>query len=117
VFYSLYTVWWAGHTYGPRYALDVLPPLVPLAIAGFPVVTRSRVLTGIAILALAWSVTVSAAGAFIYPAEQWNTDPTEVDRYHERLWDWRDSQIARTFRSHPSPQNFDLFAAEAIRRP
>ena len=97
VFYSLYKVWWAGHTYGPRYALDLLPLLVPLAIAGFPIVTRSRVLTGIAILALAWSVTVSAAGAFIYPAEQWNTDPTEVDHYHERLWEWRDSQIPRAF--------------------
>ena len=116
-FYSMYKIWWAGHTFGPRYALNLLPMLVPLAIAGFPIVTRSRILTGIATVALAWSVAVAAAGAFIYPAEQWNTDPTEVDRYHERLWEWRDSQIVRTFRSRPSPRNFDLFTRDSIRRP
>lgn len=117
VFYATYRVWWAGHTYGPRYMLDLLPLLVPLAIAGFPMVTRSRALTAIAAVALAWSVTVSAAGAFVYPAEQWNTDPTDVDRYHERLWDWRDSQIARALHSAPSSQNFELFTMHAIRRP
>jgi hypothetical protein len=28
-----YSVWWAGHSYGPRYLLDVLPILFPLAAA------------------------------------------------------------------------------------
>lgn len=115
-FYAVYKVWWAGHTYGPRYALDLLPVLVPLAIAGVPIVARSRVLTGVTLLALVWSVAVAGAGAFVYPAEQWNTDPIDVDRHHERLWEWRDAQIARTFRSGPSPQNFDLFTVHAIRR-
>lgn len=116
VLYCLYKVWWAGHSYGPRYALDLLPLLVPLAIAGFPAVTKSRALTTIAAVALIWSVTVSAAGAFVYPAEQWNIDPSDVDRRHERLWDWRDSQIMRTLHSGPSSQNYDLFTMDAIRR-
>ncbi len=116
VFYSMYSVWWAGHTYGPRYALDLVPVLVPLAVAGFPVVAGRRALAILAILALAWSVTVSAAGAFIYPAEGWSTFPSDVDRNHDRLWEWHDSQIPRTFGSAFSPQNFDLVTLDAIRR-
>ncbi len=115
--YSMYSVWWGGHTYGPRYALDVLPVLFPLAVAGLPRVAGSRVLSALALLALAWSVAVAAAGAFIYPAERWNSLPTEVDRDHQRLWEWTDSQIPRTFRTAPSSQNFDLFSRDAVRRP
>jgi hypothetical protein len=65
---------------------------------------------------LAWSVAVAAAGAFVYPNDAWNTSPAEVDRAHHRLWDIRDSQIRRVFASAPSPQNFDLFSAEAVRK-
>ena len=38
--------------------------------------------------------------------EAWNTNPAEVDRAHHRLWEIRDAQVVRVFRSAPSPQNF-----------
>jgi hypothetical protein len=112
--YAHYTVWWGGHTYGPRYMLDVLPMLVPLAVVaadGFNGVVARRT----AILALAWSITVAAIGAFCYPRGAWNSDPVDVDRAHDRLWHWSDNQIARVWNAGASPQNFSLFTRDAVR--
>ena len=108
--YSFYGVWWGGHTFGPRYALDALPMLVPIAAAGLPLILGSRVLRWAAAVCLAWSIAAAAAGAFVYPADAWNTDPADVDRAHDRLWDWRDSQLERCARAPWSPQNFALFS-------
>jgi hypothetical protein len=107
--YGAYAVWWAGHTYGPRYMLDVVPFLVPSAALGIARL-RLRSVGGVcAALALVWSIAVSALGAYVYPAEMWNTDPTDVDRYHERLWEWRDTQIGRAIQTPPNPRNFMFF--------
>jgi hypothetical protein len=115
--YSLYAVWWGGHTYGPRYTLDVLVPLAPALALGFARVTTSRAWTAVAGVGLVWSIGVAALGAFVYPNDAWNTSPDEIDQHHERLWDFGDSQIHRAWKSAPSPQNFDLFDRAALRRP
>lgn len=47
---------------------------------------------------------VSGVGAFCYPsprAVDWNATPVDVDRAHERLWDWRDPQLLRLWRNGP----------------
>lgn len=116
ILYSWYAVWWAGHTFGPRYLMDVLIPLTPLGAAGACWILQRRVARWVAAGALAWSIAVSAMGAFVYPNERWNTWPVDVDRHHDRLWEWRDSQISRALRSRPSPQNFNLFNRSAVRR-
>jgi hypothetical protein len=107
--YGAYSVWWAGHTFGPRYMLDVLPFLVPSAALGMARLRLRSLGAVLGFLALAWSIVVSALGAYVYPAEMWNTDPSEVDQYHERLWDWRDTQIARTLQTPPNARNFMFF--------
>ena len=114
--YASYSVWWAGHTYGPRYMLDVLPLLVPLAVVTASTMT-GRVRSSIAAVALACSVAIAALGAFCYPHGRWNSEPFDVDRTHERLWEWRDNQIARTWVAGASPQNYTLFTREAFRTP
>ena len=112
--YGSYTVWWGGHTYGPRYMLDLLPLMVPLAAAGGARL-QSRLLKAAAVLALAWSIVVAGTGAFFHPNDRWNTDPTDVDRHHERLWDWSDQQIVRCWQRGTSPQNFNLLTRVAWR--
>jgi len=107
--YSCYSVWWGGHTYGPRYLIDVLPLLLPLAAAGAGVLSRHRAGRAAAAVALAWSMALAATGAFCYPAELWNSDPSEIDRDHARLWDWRDPQFVRCWRTGLSPQNFGMW--------
>jgi hypothetical protein len=115
--YSFFSVWWAGHTYGPRFLLDVLVPLAPLLALGIQRARSAAWSTMTLLVLLTWSIAVAAAGAFVYPNERWNTDPTEVDRDHARLWDFRDSQIVRAFSSPPSPQNFQLLDPAAFRQP
>lgn len=114
--YSGYSVWWAGHTFGPRYLMDILIPLTPFGAIGATAAAARRPLRWASIAALIWSIVVSSLGAFVFPHDRWNTQPTDVDRYHHRLWEWRDSQISRAFRAGPSPQNFNLLSRGAVRR-
>jgi hypothetical protein len=60
-------------------------------------------------VALTWSMLAAGIGAFVYPAEQWNSNPLDVDRHHERLWDWTDMQIVRAARQRWNDRNFMLF--------
>jgi hypothetical protein len=116
VLYSCYSVWWGGHTFGPRYAMDLLVPLAPALAYGFAHALRSRIAAAVALVFVAYSIGIAGLGAFVYPNEKWNTDPEEVDQHHERLWDVRDAQIIRAWRSQSSPQNFDLFSRASFRR-
>ena len=114
--YASYSVWWGGHTYGPRYMLDILPLLVPLAVVASTTFT-GWLAPSVAALLLVCSVAITGLGAVCYPHGRWNSDPVDVDRAHERLWDWRDNQIVRTWQAGPSPQNFTLFTRDAVRTP
>jgi hypothetical protein len=115
VLYASYSVWWGGHTYGPRYLLDALPLLVPLAAIAMAAHWRWPA-KGAAALALAWSIALAATGAFCYPHDAWNSDPTDIDRDHARLWSWSDPQFVRCWRQGASPQNFALLNQAALRR-
>ena len=108
-FYGAYSVWWAGHTYGPRYLLDVLPFLAPSAALSLTRLHVRSVLGTLAAVALVWSIGVSALGAYVYPAELWNSLPSDIDTSHERLWDWRDTQIRRALETPPNARNFMFF--------
>ncbi len=116
VAYAFYSVWWGGHTYGPRYMIDVLVPLAPLAALGVERIAGNKPLAVVGALLLGWSVLVAGVGAFVYPNERWNTDPASVDRNHERLWQVRDSQILRALESPASPQNQSLYDWGTVRR-
>jgi hypothetical protein len=107
--YSFYSVWWGGHTYGPRYLLDVLPLLVPAGALGAAVAAQRRSTGAAALAVAAISVAIAGIGAFGYPAERWNNEPLEVDTHHERLWDWHDLQIVRCWETGQSPQNYAFF--------
>lgn len=109
--YGGYSVWWGGHTYGPRYMLDVLPVLVPLAAAALARIRMGPAMRIACGAALAWSIALAGIGAFFHPNDRWNNDPVDVDRDHARLWDWSDPQFVRCWRNGPSPQNFELFRA------
>jgi hypothetical protein len=113
--YACYSVWWGGFTFGPRYMMDLLVPLAPAGALGVEAALARSWSRWLSAGALAWSLVVSATGAFIYPNDLWNTSPTSVDTHHERLWDWHDTQIVRAWRRGFSPQNFDLFTRAAVR--
>jgi hypothetical protein len=117
VVYASFSVWWGGHSYGPRYMLDLLPVLVPAAAIGMSRIAQASIpIRALGAAALTWSIVTAATGAFCYPHDQWNTDPVSANVQHARLWEVRDTQILRCWERGWSPQNFALFEREAWRR-
>ena len=92
---SKYSVWWGGHCFGPRYWTDVVPLFAILFAFGLDwMLTRSRALVAISAATVVFSIAVQLIGAFCYPSS-WNMQPSNVDFHHERLWDWRDTELSR----------------------
>jgi hypothetical protein len=99
-----YTVWWGGHSFGPRLLADILPALVLGIVPAWPEVWRSGPRRWLVVAAFAASVMVEIVGAFSFPSPrdvEWNWTPKDVDFAHERLWDWRDPQLIRLLRNGP----------------
>lgn len=97
---SWFLVWWAGHSFGPRYATDVLPVLAWFAM---PAVTalgelrgrRRRAALFLTTLLVAWSFFAQLRAATTWDVWEWNGSPVNVDERPERVWDWSDPQILR----------------------
>jgi hypothetical protein len=104
-----YTVWWGGHSFGPRLLSDFMPALALLTMPAWPLVWSSPPWRALAVVLFACSVLVQGVGAFYYPSRtevDWNASPRDVDRAHERLWDWRDTQLLRLLRNGPATPGF-----------
>jgi hypothetical protein len=96
--FSKYAVWWGGHCFGPRYWTDVMPLLaIPLAFGLDWAVTRSHAAVALFAVSIVAAIGIQVIGAFCYPST-WNQKPVNVDYYHERLWDWRDTELSRCVR-------------------
>jgi hypothetical protein len=92
---SKYSVWWGGQCFGPRYWTDVVPLFAILFAFGLDwMLPRSRVLVVILAITIILSIAVQVIGAFCFPST-WNAQPRPVDLHHERLWDWRDTELSR----------------------
>ncbi|GIW88017.1 MAG: hypothetical protein KatS3mg108_2341 [Isosphaeraceae bacterium] len=98
VLLSVYSVWWGGFCYGPRYWTEAVPLLAILLAAALDATrSRARPLRLLIDVAIAASVAVQALGAWWYPSS-WNLRPANIDTHHERLWDWTDSEWTRMIR-------------------
>lgn len=108
---AAYAVWWGGWSFGPRYWTEAMPLFgVLLGFALSWARARSPVLLALFGAAIAGSVALQAIGAFYYPSS-WNEAPVTVDLAHERLWDWRDSEISRSLAEGPHwPASYELLA-------
>jgi hypothetical protein len=100
---SKYSVWWAGHTFGPRYWTDATPIFAVLLGFGLEWArARSRVATLAFAVTIAFAILFQAIGAFCYPST-WDTFPIDVDRRPDRLWSWVDSEVTRCLREGRKP--------------
>ena len=97
---SWFLVWWAGHSFGPRYTTDVLPVLAWFAM---PAVRALGELRGpgrraalvVTTLLIVWSFLVQLRAATTWDVWEWNGTPVNVDQRPERVWDWHDLQFLR----------------------
>ena len=97
---SWFLVWWAGHSFGPRYATDVLPVLAWFAMPAVVAMgelrgSARRAMLGVTALLVAWSFFAQLRAATTWDVWDWNSSPVNVDQRPERVWDWRDLQILR----------------------
>ena len=105
-----YSVWWGGHSFGPRLLTDSLPALVMLLVPVWEAVEGRRWVRVAFVALFLASVGVQVVGAFYYPSPSegdWNLTPQNVDFAHARLWAWRDTQILRLLRNGPHTLGFD----------
>lgn len=93
-----WTMWWGGHSYGPRLLIETIPWFVLLGILGLRAAQdralsatswfnwRSPYALGAAAL-LTLSVVINARGALDWGTLEWNGLP-DIDQNTGRLWDW-----------------------------
>ena len=101
LFLSMFAAWWGGWSFGPRYCTDVIPLFAILL--GFALdwsLRRCRPMFAALLVTGAFSIGVEVIGAFYFPSS-WNAQPADINRSHERLWDWRDSELTRCLREGP----------------
>jgi hypothetical protein len=101
--HSVFGQWWAGWCFGPRYMADLLPFLIFFLAPVWPRVRSVPALRIAATVAVLVAVWIQVIGAFFYPRGWWDGLPTNVDHDTGRLWDWKDTQINRTWRAGPAP--------------
>ena len=94
-------LWWGGHCYGPRLLTDILPCLMILMLPALELVSRAVLARTLFVLALLWSTFVQTVGAFCYPGSRWDETPVAVGDRPARLWDWKDSPLARSLSAGP----------------
>lgn len=95
-------VWWGGWCYGPRYLTDLLPFFAFFLIPVWPRIRAAPLLRGTFVLTLALALWVQLVGVCYYPRGAWDSSPQSVDERPERLWDWSDTQLARTWYAGPA---------------
>jgi len=94
---SLYVdMWWAGHSYGPRLFLDMVPLfvlfLIPLFQGWQTEATWARTAF---VFALGFCVLIHGRASWSLKPQSWNVFPANVDQHPERVWDWSDPQFLR----------------------
>jgi hypothetical protein len=102
---SKYSCWWGGWSFGPRFWIDATPQFtIALAVGLQWAWTRCRILLIPLAAAVAAAVAIQLIGVVCFPSS-WQMNPTNADRRHERLWDWRDSELTRCLREGPAPSS------------
>ncbi len=95
-------MWWAGHSFGPRFMSDTLvffaaaaTPTVAVLLRRAPageVGWRRRIAPVFATILLVWSVFVNAQGGVMRSTVCWNAEP-DINTHTSRLWDFGSSQM------------------------
>jgi hypothetical protein len=104
VLLATYSCWWGGHSFGPRFWIDAMPILGLLfaqaldwALSG-----RHRAWLAALVASAFLAIVVHGIGFLCYPST-WHNRPSNADRDHARLWDWRDSELTRGLREGIRP--------------
>ncbi len=92
---SMFPAWWGGHSYGNRYLAELTPIFIYFLTPTLKLITHRKILLGIFIVIVGFSIYVHVKGAFSWQTWLWNTTPTNIDQDQTKLWDLKDLQFLR----------------------
>lgn len=97
---SSYSVWWSGHSFGPRFLMNVIPYFVYFLAPVLRNIAESRgmqrmILASVFAACAAVSFFIRFRGATSPETWAWNSTPVGIDAAPARVWDWRDPQFLR----------------------
>jgi len=101
--YGAFICWWAGWSYGPRFLTGMLPLLAMflglyIKDISFDIKNRKKLLiVGVFSVLLIWSIFAQIVGVFYFPNGNWDADSGVTLTNTEKLWDWKDTPITRSF--------------------
>ncbi len=109
---SKFTIWWAGHSFGPRFWTEVIP-LLAIAFGSALVWSKAhfRPIYFASLALVAVAIAVQGVGAWAYPSS-WDSHPSNIDKDTGRLWNWSDTELSRCLREGHGPPLMEP-AAEA----
>lgn len=94
--------WWGGWCFGPRYLTDFLPFLALFLTWIWSAALQSRALRASLVVAVALSIGIQIIGVYYFPAGTWYYKPVSVASNPSRLWDWRDTELRRSWKAGPA---------------
>ena len=94
--------WFGGWCFGPRYLTDLLPFLAWFLVPLWAGIWARPILRAAFVATVAIALWVQVVGAFYYPSGNWDESPINVDLRPQRLWDWSDNQILRSWNAGPA---------------
>ncbi len=93
--YTLWSDWAAGHSYGYRYLIEIVPALILAIAVGWEHIIQPRVhLRALFVVAMLASMYIHGIGAIASPCG-FDDEPDNIDFNHARLWDVTTGEVAR----------------------
>src|SRR5260221_327572 len=97
---ALFLYWWGGNSWGSRLLTDSTVCAVILSAFLYREIKNLFFKIFFWLLIL-YSVGIQIIGVFYFPRGSWNEYPENVDTHQERLWDFQDNPITRSFLTGP----------------
>ena len=100
VLISNFSIWWGGHSFGPRLMTDIVPFLCYFVAFNFQLGDavaswKRQAVAAVVAMFAAVSFLIHAQGALRNPPMAWNATPDNIDQNPSRLFDWSDPQFMR----------------------
>lgn len=117
-----YPTWWAGHAYGARFTVELVPwlaLLAPIALrAGLDAARQDRTArpawrlgVGAALVLAGLGGFINGRGAWSDATFHWNVQPVNVDHHPiQACWDWRYPQFLAGLIPWPMPEKLEPLA-------
>ena len=97
---AMFSNWWGGYSYGPRFSTDLVPLFAVLGMEGYAATAarvrspgQGRSVTVWFLALLLVGALINGAGALSFRSRSWNSHPRPIAEDPSRAFDWGQSQF------------------------